>query len=137
MKRQFTTERHNMFNSCYLNKYKNPLTDQYKLFLRDIKPLRDVCLNVEYTVLFLPFIFSLVSCALCVGNGLYIFCLVFFSISLLFFSSVLIHFTIDLTLLFARSTHLITLLWIGLVFITMNPSSLAAVACSISSSTSR
>ena len=45
-----------MFNSCYWNRYRNPLTDQYNSFLRDIKPLKEVCLIVEYTVLSLPFV---------------------------------------------------------------------------------
>ena len=53
--------------------------------------------------------------------------------SLLFFPPVLIHSTIDLTCLLAHLAHLLTLSVIGLVFIVMNLSSLAAVECSISS----
>ena len=125
-----------LFNSYSWNRYRCPLTDQYKSFLRNIKPLRDVCLIVKYTVLSLPFVFFFgFLCALCRKWSLYLFSSLS-NTALLFVSPVLIHSTIDLTLSIARLAHLLTLLWIGLVFITMNPSSLAAVVCSISSSTS-
>ena len=58
--------------------------------------------------------------------------------ALLFFPLVFINSIIDFTLPVAWLSHLLMLLWwIALIFITMNPSNLAAVACSISSSTSQ
>ena len=125
-----------MFNSGQWNRDRSPLTDQCKSFLRDIKPRKDVCLSVEYTVLSLPFVFFCgFLCASCWKWSLYL----FFSLSntaLLLFPPVLIYYVIALTLLVARSAHLLPLLWIGLVFIAMNPSSLAAVTCLISFFTS-
>ena len=69
-----------------------------------------------------------------VGNGLSIFALLFLSLlittSLLFFPSILIHSSIDLTPLFAQLAHFFTLLWIGLVFIAiMVASSLTSASC--------
>jgi len=91
---------------------------------------------VEYTILSLPFVFFFgflyASCRKRSLNHFSILSIV----SLLFFPPVLIQSTIDLTLLVDCLAHLLTLLWIDLVFIAMNPSSLAAVVCSISFSTS-
>ena len=92
---------------------------------------------MEYTVLSLPFVFFRgFVYSLCQKWSLYLFSS-HSNTSLLFFPPVLINSNIDFTLLVACSAHLLTLLWIHLVFIAMNPSSLAAVACSISSSASR
>ena len=125
-----------MFNSCYLNRCTSPLNDQYKLFLMDINPLKDVCLIVEYTVLSIPLVFFHgFLCALCLKWSLYPFSSLSNTV-LLSFLHILIHSIIDLALLVTWSAHLLTLLWIGLVFIVMNHSSLAAAACLISSFTS-
>ena len=102
----------------------------------DTKPLKEVSLSAECTVLSLPFFFfRCFLCALYLKRSLYLFSNL--SIASLFLSPpVLIYSTIDLTLHVACLAHLLTLLVIGLVFIAMKPSSLATVACSISSSKS-
>ena len=91
------------------------------------KPHRDACLIVEYTVLSLLFVLfcgflycSFFKWSLCWFSALSI-------ISLFFFLPVLNHPTIDLAPLIALSAHFFTLLWIGLVFVAINPSSFAAV----------
>ena len=83
----------------------SPLTIQYKSFFRDIKPHRDVCLIVEYTVLSLLLVFFLGFLYCPFLN--FILCL--FSvpsiISLFFFPPVLNHPVTDLTPITALSAH--------------------------------
>ena len=82
---QFITARHRTFNSYQWNRYLSPLNDQYRSFLRDIKPLKDVWLNVECTVLSLYFfLLRGFLCALCLKWSL--FCLSNLSITSLLFS---------------------------------------------------
>ena len=83
----------------------SPPNDQYKLFLRDTKPRKDICLSVECTVLFFSFIFFRgLLCTLCLKWSLFLFSSPS-NTSMLFFALVLIHSTIDLTLHVACLSH--------------------------------
>ena len=79
MKNRFITAPSIMFNSCYWNRYRSPITVQYKLFFRDIKSHRDVCLIVEYyTVPALCFLLWFLVLFIFKLTSLSIFCLFYY-----------------------------------------------------------
>ena len=131
LKIRFTTTRHTMFNSCYWNRYRSSLTDQYTWFLRNIKPLGDVCLIVEYTVLsFFRFLLWF-PVLFCVENSLYMFSIVFLILLYIFFLLWSILLLIWLYSFLVRPSYLhcyglvwFSLQWISLVWLPLHVQSL-------------